>query len=490
MTKKIIEIEDKNYLSEVISELPSHVLINKGITGCGGTTLELQCNRNSIIIVPTIALVKSKCAIKELHLFGVYGDINDQDILEYIESDLPYKKIMGTYDSLPKLMRVIPNYESYFLLIDEYHLFFNDYSFRNKAIQGVLQNFRLFDNWCFLTATPIKDEFILDELKDVDQITYKWKNEVKVHIDLLETYYVQRKLLVLIKECEDKNLHIFLNSLKTIKSVSKYIGNDYRVVCSEQHKQIKNYAEITSPVKKYNFYTSCAYEGSDIMDPNGLAIIVCDSNIATTMLDVSTKIRQICGRLRNSKYKDKVKIILDTHKHRYAGTNKDTFLKKVYITEQDAYSKLNLISKGTDREKIVELSYFTPEVYFPKYINQYNNKIFFDTNLKNIDLYNFELVSEIYSSSITVLTEYKNCQHYNVKYTPEIRATPPKSTPTWLVLTKVIYTYQELEEEFMQEFKDHGITWNSYTTIKKYFPSFTKKRLTIDGKKTLIYNFK
>lgn len=77
MTKQIIEIEDKNYLSEVISELPSHVLINKGITGCGGTTLELQCNRNSIIIVPTIALVKSKCAIKELHLFGVYGDIND-----------------------------------------------------------------------------------------------------------------------------------------------------------------------------------------------------------------------------------------------------------------------------------------------------------------------------------------------------------------------------------------------------------------------------
>ena len=58
MSIKTISIESgKKYLSEVIEFLPSHCLINKGITGCGGTTLELTCKRNSVILVPTKNLV-------------------------------------------------------------------------------------------------------------------------------------------------------------------------------------------------------------------------------------------------------------------------------------------------------------------------------------------------------------------------------------------------------------------------------------------------
>ena len=28
---------DKKYLSEIMNELPANVILNKGITGCGGT---------------------------------------------------------------------------------------------------------------------------------------------------------------------------------------------------------------------------------------------------------------------------------------------------------------------------------------------------------------------------------------------------------------------------------------------------------------------
>ena len=38
-------------LSEVMDELP-HGIINKNYTGIGGTTLELDCNRNSIVVEP------------------------------------------------------------------------------------------------------------------------------------------------------------------------------------------------------------------------------------------------------------------------------------------------------------------------------------------------------------------------------------------------------------------------------------------------------
>jgi hypothetical protein len=48
------------YLSDFMNKLPSKVLFNKGITGCGGTTVELKSERNSIILVPTKNLVENK----------------------------------------------------------------------------------------------------------------------------------------------------------------------------------------------------------------------------------------------------------------------------------------------------------------------------------------------------------------------------------------------------------------------------------------------
>ena len=70
-------------------------------------------------------------------------------------------------------MNVIPNVQDYFLLIDEYHLYFNDYSFRSEVIMFILNNFSTFKDWAFLTATPLKPEFLLKELKDIPQITYE-----------------------------------------------------------------------------------------------------------------------------------------------------------------------------------------------------------------------------------------------------------------------------------------------------------------------------
>ena len=164
----------EHYLNEIISELPSHCLLNKGITGCGGTTVELESKRDSIILCPSKNLVTSKSS---LGYFGVDGNVHKRDIQNYLMKEYSFKKIIATYDALPKLMDSIPNYEDYFLLIDEYHLLFNDYSFRGDCIKFILHNFRKFKNWCFMTATPLKKEFILEELKDVNQINYVWEKQ-------------------------------------------------------------------------------------------------------------------------------------------------------------------------------------------------------------------------------------------------------------------------------------------------------------------------
>ena len=486
MNTSIIKIDNRyRYLSQVISELPSHCLIDKGITGCGGTTVELLAPRNSVLLCPTKNLVLSK---ETEDYLGVTGDVKNNQIISYINSNRKYKKIIATYDSLPRLMEIIPDYENYFLLIDEYHLLFNDYSFRGEAIMFVLNNFRKFNDWAFLTATPLKKEFILEELKDVDQIVYEWESAIPVNITLKNTRFVIKELLQVIEDNQDKNIHIFLNSISTINKIAEKLEDDnYRVLCSENSKRrTRNTAKVTDPVKKINFYTSCSFEGCDIYDPDGLCVIISDTNISTTVLDISTKVRQICGRLRDSKYKDEVILILNTTTHRYAGKNKDEFLEAVAESERLGKIKANTITSFNADQLVAELRTYTPEGYSNIYLNRYKNTIFYDVNLKYLDIYNFSLINEIYHNTISVLTE---CTKNKII---------PKSAETiksfsgfnWVKeqLIKNEYTYEELKEIFEPLFPLHGLKWGR-TSIDIAFPPYIKKRRTVDGKKYTVYVF-
>lgn len=488
MRKETIEFEGGNYLSDLITELPAHCIINKGITGCGGTTLELKSKRDSIILCPTKNLVTSKSS---LGYFGVIGDVTQTDIKNYLITEKSYKKIVATYDALEKLMNAIPNYQEYFLLVDEYHLLFNDYNFRSDAIMFVLNNFRNFNNWAFMTATPLKEEFILDELKDVDQITYVWKHSIPVSIDIRDEYQIQKKLFEYIETFKDRNLHIFLNSVSTIYKICEKLDDSiYRVVCSENSKaKISNFAKITDPVRKINFYTSCAFEGCDIYDPDGYCIIMCDTNIATTVLDIATKIKQVCGRLRDSKYKDKVTLILNTNKHRYAGTSKTEFFKQVAESEEFGHAKISLLNKANEKEYRSELRTFNRGTYGSIYVNKYKDKIFFDENLKKLDIYNYNLISEIYNSTISVISE---CKKHNIK--PIVSKSNWEFGLTWVTdklreLDRSEFTYPELEEIFTPLFKEHSLKWNKITSIKNFFPKHTKKKKMVNSKIDTYYHF-
>ena len=169
---KLINVKPTSkFLSDELSKIPSHCLFNKGITGCGGTTLEIESKRNSIILVPNINLVLNKCAVYS-NLIGVYGDVSETELTTAIKKKVKYRKIMGTYDSLPKILNVLKEEAfEYFLLIDEYHILFNSYSFRYKPIKYILDNYPKFKDFCFMTATPLENFNILEEIKDLPQIS-------------------------------------------------------------------------------------------------------------------------------------------------------------------------------------------------------------------------------------------------------------------------------------------------------------------------------
>jgi len=171
MKKEIIQApENKTYLSEFMTELPVNCLFDKGKTGCGGTTIAIENDIDTIIAMPYVSVIKNK-QNQHKNLFGIYQGVNEAEILDYLRTH-QIKKIAVTYDRLEFLLELLQTkesnpYKDFFLLVDEWHILFNSYAFRNEAIKKVLFHSRKFDRVTYMTATPIEDEFILEELKSI-----------------------------------------------------------------------------------------------------------------------------------------------------------------------------------------------------------------------------------------------------------------------------------------------------------------------------------
>lgn len=498
--------EKYSYLSEVIDKLPSNVLLNKGITGCGGTTVELESKRNSILLFPTIELVENKIRDTDL---AVMGGVSLRDINRYLNSNIKNKKIISTYDGFTKLLEF--NLYDWFLLIDEYHLLFNYYSFRNKAILPILSNYKKFQDYCFMTATPLTGDNLLEELEDIPIINLKWENSVPVNIKIIDTYFTNKSLITECKKYPDDNYHIFLNSVKTITSLVKQLGeHNCKIVCSKSQKLPDNLiiSSTKDPVKKYNFYTSTAFEGQDIYDEKGRTFILSDTSISSTMMDISTLVVQICGRLRNSKYKNEATLILNTRTHRYANIPFPIFENNVNKNKESGQIAVNIyndniINPKFNREDVIETEKkkFNADTYFNIYLNIKDDLLILDNNLIKTDYSNYRNVNDIYSSSINVINTYK--EHFNVieseiKISTEDNSNQTSEFSKWHseyaylitpLLTKSEYTFDELSELFSDEFLNLGIKFTR-STVKKYFPPYETKRQMKNKVKSTYYAFK
>ena len=438
MDKKVIPVDKKyTYLNQFMTELPTNCLFDKGRTGCAGTTIAIENEKNTIIAMPYVNLIKNKeCQYPneecDKELFGIYEGVTKKEIIDYVNSH-EIKKIAVTYDSLDRLIDVLIDleidvYNDYFLLVDEYHVLFNSYCFRNEAIKRVLEYSRKFSEVTFMTATPIEKEFQLKELKDLRVVEVKWYNTIPVNITPEVTNDPQMRVCQLIRDrLEDKmfgNLHFFVNSVEFIAFIIKGLKlspDDVKVVCSENKNQGRgkksNQAKLgdykietpLDPVKKINFYTSMAFEGCDIYDQEGRIYIVSDKHKSHTLLDISTLIVQICGRIRNTQYMTDVHHIFSETRY----SNHSTFEKYKEKTNQimlEAKSFVDEINNVSDKNRKIILKAFLKsknEGLNELYIKEQDNKFEFDENLINIDIVNFKITHQVYQSRVTLENEYQ-----------------------------------------------------------------------------------
>jgi hypothetical protein len=394
--------------------LPPRCIFDKGKTGCGGTYIALTNAFNYVIAVPFVSLIINKLHWHE-GVCGVHGKVMDSEIKEYCENH-EVKKFLVTYDSLERLMAFIDPSE-YKLLVDEYHILFTHYGsadkpFRKDAVQKVLKNYKQFSDYCFMSATPLEPEFVLEELKELDLITAIWPNIKPVDVLSVQCAKVLDTTSVIIQKYlsggETGNAYFFINSLRAINKLIKNNGlnaENTRIIYSESNDRELDIprGDINALPKKINLLTSAAFEGSDIFDDEGRTYIISDQNHPNSLVDISTSFMQICGRIRNSSHPNSNTVV---HLHgitRYSSAQayedyKTACEKDIEEARQDE-SLLNQVSEAT--RNTLELKrnsgYLTktPEGLFV-----------YDANLVKVDLYHFKLTRILYDSEFKLNEAY------------------------------------------------------------------------------------
>ena len=399
-----------------MTEIPANCLFNKKQTGCGATELAIRNSIPTIIAMPYVALVKNKTIYRKdaVSVLGVYEGIQEQDIINYAQKHSPLK-IAVTYDSLPRTIRALETagfnpYKELFLLVDEWHVLFNSYSFRHTAIKNLLAEAAKFDKATYMTATPIEQEYVLEELKHLPVCEINWPHLIEVNIRSRQTTKPDRYI---IQECRkvldkglDYNLHIFVNSVEFIAKVidlAKLTPEQIKVVCSTSGENSENnqrklgtdypIGQPSDPVRKINFYTSTCFEGCDLYDENGVTFIVSDGNKSHTLLDISTLFTQICGRLRDSKYKGEIIHVYSTTKYSRDVTL-DEFVAstKSVLAEAEQYAAdINALPEKSRIKTLSKIPYINEQ-----YVRIEDCRLVVDKNLANMDIVNFKICRHIY----------------------------------------------------------------------------------------------
>ncbi|MFR1815001.1 DEAD/DEAH box helicase family protein [Dysgonomonas capnocytophagoides] len=521
MEKEIIHADKKyTYLNEFMTELPTNCLFDKGRTGCAGTTIAIENNKNTIIAMPYVNLIKNKelqypnerCENK---LLGIYEGVTKEEIIDYVNSH-EIKKIAVTYDSLVKLIIILEEqgidvYNDFFLLVDEYHILFNSYCFRNEAIKKVLEYSRKFSEVTFMTATPIEEEFQLKELNDLRVVEVKWYNTIPIDITPEPTNSPQTRVCHLIADAlQGKmfgNLHFFVNSVEFIANVIKKLKlspDVVKIVCSDNKHQgrgkksnqskLGNYKieRPLDPVKKINFYTSTCFEGCDLYDKNGRIYIVSDPHKSHTLLDISTLIVQICGRIRDTQYMTDVHHIFSETRYSNDLTLEE-FKKSSYeiLQETKKYiDDVNAMPEDSRRTTIQLIEKNNKAGLNEKYIFNSDYILEVDKNLVNIDIFNFKITHQIYQARATLSEEYEKnnfrvLPSKKLAYTDKLKANP-----------KAKISFKDLFEEYAQIREDQPIHFyfgnseDRRTLIEQEKPLITKayENLGVDKVRELKYN--
>lgn len=361
MKNKITMPDRCRYMSEY-SELMEYLpikgwyMLNKGLCGCGGTTVFLESDRDVILVSPrtNMLLSKHKQYPESTHLFRDEKLKSDKpnELKEYLRNYLstnnttgfPFKrqpkKILVTIDSYKYVAEVLSEcnrLRHYLVVVDECQCLMSDASFKGQAEMEFLEILRrTTPNVCFMSATPIPEEY-LDYVEYFAGIPYyqlEWDPRVmetpnmklimmkkdesariicrRIIEDYRHSGYFARKLwngeVVYSRE-----ICIFLNDVSDIIRIIKdnhLRPEEVTILCSEYANKKSELLSMgfkiggqctnkDNPVNKtFTFLTSASFEGMDLYSDNAYTVAFFNAHKEWETHDISIELPQIMARQR------------------------------------------------------------------------------------------------------------------------------------------------------------------------------------------------
>lgn len=450
-------LNQKIYLSDIPEfknglSILYNTVFNKSATGIGGTSLALDSNENTIILMPFVEVVNNKDGYNA-DTFIVKEGVTVASITKYLKS-IEVRKLVSTYDGLIKIKQAYNkaklNIYNDFLLIDEWQVLFQQYGLRYNAIRLLLDESLKFTNKCFMTATPIKKEYWFEELLGLEELVIDYDLEPIV-LKHYRAKNIVEEAAAVIKSKSSENIHFFINSVDTIKNILKYVNisnDDVRIICS---KQDKNQAKLTGykiestkdAVKPINFYTSTCFEGCDIYDKNAKMYVLCDGSKSHSLVDISTTLSQIAGRIRDI---EDTSVNLIYNASRYIDVTEEEF----NIAVDENIKAGNIVMSEVKSKETIELIDLSKAN--DKYLVIEDGKLRFEVTLLNLDKHNFE-TSKTYSLKANLIAKASS------KFTPVSVSKP------WANELDII----ESEKINKMTFKDKCIMYNETSRLEFRF---------------------
>lgn len=348
------------YMGEDRTLLPylqqfSKFILNKTVTGCGGTSLFLNSDIDVVIISPRLQALKDK---HEQHpdtfLFHTpyTNNAKREEDIKRLMSDLnnylslcgstpftnkKYAKILVTLDSCGKVLEVMKSYgvmDKFLFVVDEFQCLMGDATFKGTTdMNFLIQLDGEARKICYLSATPIPDIYLdfIPQLKGLPYIKLEWDPAVleepnvmeiqmkkdesaekicsRIIRDFRKNGYFERKI-VNGNVIESRTACFYLNEVRSIRSIIERNGlkpEEVTILCSEGRASglpngFKAGGLCTNrhnPVNKtFTFCTKASFEGVDFYYSDAMTYIFINAGKEWQTLDIMLDIPQILGRQR------------------------------------------------------------------------------------------------------------------------------------------------------------------------------------------------
>lgn len=420
-------MSEYNQLINGILPINSKFILNKTLTGCGGTSLFLNSSLSIVIISPRIQVLKDKHAqhpdtfLFHIPLCNNRGAAIKQkmsDIGQYLDrhsGNNPFgalqtsAKILVTLDSVGKVLDVLKSRgqtDSFLFVVDEFQCLMGDATFKGSTDMNFLVHL---DNEakriCYLSATPIPDLYLnyIPQLAGIPYYKLEWDPDVIEEPTLKEVQMkkgesAEKLCSQLIQRFKERGFFerkiiqgnivysreacIFLNEVKSIKNIIKQNNlqpEEVTILCSESKAPELPVGfgigglctDRNNPMNKpFTFCTKASFEGVDFYSDNASTYIFINAGKEWQTLDIMLDIPQILGRQR-----------LDVNPFRHDATiyyktkpenlTKEEFEQKQKEMEQNSRAQLEAYNKAPTDAKELLVKFCRDRATDKKFVDDY-----------------------------------------------------------------------------------------------------------------------